>query len=269
MWVNAAFPPYVSFFALSRQCSLHLWAMQTYPQSYLCVCDRNCVLNKGAEVGVKIGVIVFCCVLNCSGIELVGSACVVVCVVAMMPFLILSFQQIFTHGLDGQAIAHVNASSIDWASFLSMVTWNYANIENAGAMVEEVSNPKKDISDHDGAAYVFFLHCISASDVGWGQRAWSSSELGRLASRGVGHRSHTSFWRLVKVLSLCRVHREWSGFHPDVDVLYKPLVGRHGHDGDVSQEDLTYHWVLSPNHWHADTSNCVECDRDVDFLCLL
>ncbi|ESS65636.1 amino acid permease [Trypanosoma cruzi Dm28c] len=143
MWVNAAFPPYVSFFCIITTVFITFVGNATYPSLASAYVTGIVSLNKGAEAGVKIGVVVFCCVLNCSGIELVGSACVVVCVVAMMPFLILSFQQICTHGLDGQAIAHVNASSIDWASFLSMVTWNYANIENAGAMVEEVSNPKK------------------------------------------------------------------------------------------------------------------------------
>ncbi|RNF10080.1 putative amino acid permease [Trypanosoma rangeli] len=142
MWVNAAFPASVSFMCIISTVFITFVGNATYPSLTSEYVDGLLVLNKGGEIGVKIGVIAFCCILNCAGVEIVGSACVVVCVIAMMPFLILSFQQIFTHGLDGKAISHVDFSSIDWPSFLSMVTWNYANIENAGAMVEEVSNPR-------------------------------------------------------------------------------------------------------------------------------
>ncbi|RNF17419.1 putative amino acid permease [Trypanosoma conorhini] len=142
MWVNAAFPASVSFMCIISTVFITFVGNATYPSLTSEYVTALLPLNKGGEIGVKIGVILLCCILNCAGVEIVGSACVVVCVIAMLPFLILSFQQIFTHGLDGKAISHVDLPGINWPSFLSMVTWNYANIENAGAMVEEVSNPR-------------------------------------------------------------------------------------------------------------------------------
>ncbi|KEG07437.1 amino acid permease [Trypanosoma grayi] len=142
MWVNAAFPPYVSFMCIISTIMITVVGNATYPNLTSEYVMNLVDLNKGQEAAVKIGVIVLCCFLNSVGIEIVGSACVVVCLIAILPFLILSFQYLFTKGLDFKAISHVDFSTIDWATFISMVSWNYANIENAGAMAEEVANPR-------------------------------------------------------------------------------------------------------------------------------
>ncbi|ORC86346.1 amino acid permease [Trypanosoma theileri] len=142
MWVNAAFPAYVSFMCIISTIFIIFIGNATFPNLTAEYVSDFASLSKGGQIGVKVGVVVLCCILNASGIEIVGSASIVVCFIALLPFLILSFQYIFTHGLDWKAISHVNVSDIDWGSFLSMVSWNYANVDNAGSMVEEVDNPR-------------------------------------------------------------------------------------------------------------------------------
>ncbi|KAG8344771.1 hypothetical protein TRVL_04403 [Trypanosoma vivax] len=143
MWVNAALPAFLSCMCVVSTIMITFVGNATYPNLTAEYVTAFADLDQNVEAMVKIGTITLCCFLNCVGIQLVGSASILVCVIAMLPFLILSFQHIFTHGVDFTAVGHVEWSAIDWASFLSMVSWNYANLENCGAMVEEVSNPKK------------------------------------------------------------------------------------------------------------------------------
>ncbi|KAH9597892.1 Amino acid/polyamine transporter I [Trypanosoma melophagium] len=145
MWVNAAFPASVSFMCIISTIMVTFVGNATFPNLTAEYVMEVTTLSKGGEIGVKVGVVVLCCILNCSGVEIVGSVSIVVCFIAILPFLILSFQYLFTHGLDGKAITHVDAKSIDWGLFLGMISWNYANIENAGSVVEEVANPKRTV----------------------------------------------------------------------------------------------------------------------------
>lgn len=48
--------------------------------------------------------------------------------------MLLTVIQLFGHGFN-KAVLYVDVKQVNWADFFSIISWNYANIENAGAVV--------------------------------------------------------------------------------------------------------------------------------------
>lgn len=145
MWTNAAFAPFISFMCIIITIFITFIGNATYPNltsEYVMNLTDN-KLNRGAEAAVKITVVVLCCVLNVIGVEIVGKSSVILCSITISPFLILTFIQLFGHGFNDAVLYVPPMSQVNWAGFFSIISWNYANIENAGAVVEEIANPRK------------------------------------------------------------------------------------------------------------------------------
>ncbi|KPA77185.1 putative Amino acid permease [Leptomonas pyrrhocoris] len=141
MWTNAAFPPFISFMCILATIFITFIGNATYPNLTAQYAEQLGHLSAGPVAAVKIGVVVFCCALNCVGVEIVGSSSIVLCGITILPFSLLTVIQLFGHGFN-KAVLYVDVRKVDWAAFFSIISWNYANIENAGAVVEEVANPR-------------------------------------------------------------------------------------------------------------------------------
>ncbi|KPI84047.1 putative Amino acid permease [Leptomonas seymouri] len=142
MWTNAAFPPFISFMCILATIFITFIGNATYPNLTAQYAQQLGRLSAAPVAAVKIGVVVVCCVLNCIGVEIVGSSSILLCAITILPFSLLTVIQLFGHGFNA-AVLYVDVKRVDWAGFFSIISWNYANIENAGAVVEEVANPRK------------------------------------------------------------------------------------------------------------------------------
>lgn len=141
MWANAAFPPFISFLCILGTIFIIFIGNATYPNLTAEYFSNLIDLTNWELVLIKVGVVGICAFMNCVGVEVVGSSTVALCVICMLPFVLLTVIQLFGHGFNS-AILHVDMKTVDWASFFSIISWNYANIENAGAVVEEVADPQ-------------------------------------------------------------------------------------------------------------------------------
>ena len=142
MWTNAAFPPFISFLCILATVFITFIGNATYPSLTAQYAEQLGNLSAGPVAGVKVGVVVVCCVLNCIGVEIVGSSSIILCGITILPFSLLTVIRLFSKGFN-KAVLYVDVKKVDWAGFFSIISWNYANIENAGAVVEEVANPRK------------------------------------------------------------------------------------------------------------------------------
>ncbi|KAG5483291.1 hypothetical protein LSCM1_04833 [Leishmania martiniquensis] len=142
MWTNAAFPPFMSFLCILATVFITFIGNATYPNLTAEYAQQLGSLQVAPVVGVKVGVVVLCCILNCVGVEIVGNSSIILCIITILPFMLLTLIQLFSKGFN-KAVLHVDVKHVKWADFFSIISWNYANIENAGAVVEEVANPRK------------------------------------------------------------------------------------------------------------------------------
>lgn len=142
MWTNAAFPPFISFMCILATIFITFIGNATYPNLTAEYAQQLGDLKAGPVAGVKVAVVVLCCVLNCVGVEIVGGSSIILCSITILPFMLLVLIQLFSRGFN-KAVLYVDVKKVQWADFFSIISWNYANIENAGAVVEEVANPRR------------------------------------------------------------------------------------------------------------------------------
>jgi polyamine:H+ symporter len=142
MWVNVTFHPIVSFLCMLFTMYIIFVGNATYPTLAASYVENIVELTRWTRAAVKLSVILLCSTLNILGVEVVGSASVAISIIASIPFLVFTFQQLFSRGWDWAAISHVDWKTINWPGFLSIVTWNYSNVENIGSIVEEVDRPR-------------------------------------------------------------------------------------------------------------------------------
>ena len=145
MWVNVSFPPTLSFLCVIGSIFINFVGIAAYPALAVRYFEKMFTMGDWGSYVIKIGVMIVCCALNVSGVEIVGEASVAMSVVTLSPFVIFSVYQLFHGGYSWDAMQHADFSSVDWATFLSISSWNYSNLDNAGAVAEEVHNPKRNL----------------------------------------------------------------------------------------------------------------------------
>lgn len=142
MWINVAFTPTFSFTCVLGTMFIILIGNASYPSLCAQYVGNIVTLNRYTSVLVELLVVALCAGLNISGVEIVGSVSIVMSVITLSPFVAFSFKQlVIDHHWDWEAITYFK-KDIDWATFLSIVSWNFGNVENAGSVVEEVADPK-------------------------------------------------------------------------------------------------------------------------------
>jgi polyamine:H+ symporter len=146
MWINVSFPPTLSLMNIIASVFIVFVGNATYPN--LAAEYAIKILPSSAsttlEVLVKLTLVLLCAAANVTGVEVVGKASLILSLFTAMPFLIFSLQWIAFHGISLGAIMHVPAE-VNWATFLSIASWNYSNLENVGSVVEDVVNPRVNI----------------------------------------------------------------------------------------------------------------------------
>jgi polyamine:H+ symporter len=144
MWVNVAFPPWVSFFVMLLSIEMMCVGNAVTPNLFVDYIAEGVALSEGARVGLKIAACATTTLLNAIGVELVGRTSIISSLATLSPFLVVSFWQFFKSGggVNWDRVSHVE-SDINWSVFLSIITWNFSYIEMAGTIAEEVKNPSK------------------------------------------------------------------------------------------------------------------------------
>lgn len=194
MWANASLPPFLSFLCILATIFITFIGNATYPNlTSEYVAQLYPALTRWQEALVRMAVVVICCVLNLIGVEIVGSSCIVMCAICILPFSLLTIIQLFGHGFN-KAVLYVDVKNVDWAAFFSIISWNYANIENAGAVVEEVKDPQRNmpramiylmIGSYVG--YVMpMLAGVSAMGVGQDYSQWEAGHWPEVANKIAG-----------------------------------------------------------------------------------
>ena len=143
MWINVSFTPTFSFTCVLGTLFIILIGNASYPSLCAQYVGNIVELNAYTEVVVMFLVVALCAGLNISGVEIVGSVSILMSIVTISPFVIFTFKElIIDHHWDWAAITHYK-KDIDWPTFLSIVSWNFGNVENAGSVVEEINDPKR------------------------------------------------------------------------------------------------------------------------------
>jgi polyamine:H+ symporter len=147
MWVNVAFHPAVSFLCVIITVFITFVGNASYPTLAAEYIDRLIPIGVFGKALVKLVCIFVCAALNVSGVEIVGNASVIISFATLAPFLLFTIQHLLFNfkSFDVSALLFV-PPNIDWATFLAITSWSFANIENAGTIVEEVKNPKKTLA---------------------------------------------------------------------------------------------------------------------------
>ena len=146
MWINVTFPPALSFINVVASIFIIFVGNATYPNlaaEYVTKLFPSAPLFL--ELAVKLIVVLLCAVANIVGIEIVGKTSLVLSIFTALPFVVFSLHQLALNGgLSFAALGHV-PSHVNWATFLSIASWNYSNLESCGTVVEDVYNPRVNI----------------------------------------------------------------------------------------------------------------------------
>lgn len=139
MWVNCAFPSWVTFTTVLWTAFLNAVDNSLYPAVFADYCATLFSLDWGAKAAIKVTFLTMCAVINCIGVRIVGSFSVAIMLVTILPFFLMFILQL-PHGLNWERISYV-PDKVNWALFLPVVAWNFSGFDSAGNVIEEVQNP--------------------------------------------------------------------------------------------------------------------------------
>ncbi|CCW61369.1 unnamed protein product [Phytomonas sp. EM1] len=139
MWVNCAFPSWVTFTTVIWTTFLSTVDNSLYPAILADYCTVLFDFDWIAKIFVKIGFLSLCMIINIVGFRLLGPLSVFIVIITLVPFILMFVLQL-QNGLSWERISYV-PEAVDWALFLPVVTWNFSGFEAVGNVIEEVQNP--------------------------------------------------------------------------------------------------------------------------------
>ncbi|KAG5492327.1 hypothetical protein GH5_01244 [Leishmania sp. Ghana 2012 LV757] len=139
MWVNCAFPSWVTFTAVLWTAFLNLVDNSLYPTVFADYCTALFHLGWLEGAFLKIAFLWMCAIINIVGVTLVGIFSVGIMLITILPFFLIFLLQL-PHGLDWERITYI-PDSVNWAVFLPVIAWNFSGFDSAGNVIEEVQNP--------------------------------------------------------------------------------------------------------------------------------
>ncbi|KAG5492861.1 hypothetical protein JKF63_01441 [Porcisia hertigi] len=139
MWVNCAFPPWITFTTVLWSAFLNSLDNSLYPAVLADYCATLFHLGWLEKALLKIIFLWMCAAINIVGVTFVGVFSVGIMLITMLPFFLMFLLQL-PHGLKWDRIAYV-PDSVNWALFLPVVAWNFSGFDSAGNVIEEVQNP--------------------------------------------------------------------------------------------------------------------------------
>ncbi|GET92962.1 amino acid permease, putative [Leishmania tarentolae] len=139
MWVNCAFPSWMTFMTVLWTTFLNFVDNSLYPAVFADYCATLFHLGWLESAFVKVLFLCICAVINIVGVTLVGVLSVGIMLITILPFFVIFLLQL-PHGLNWKRITYI-PEHIDWAAFLPVVAWNFSGFDSAGNVIEEVQNP--------------------------------------------------------------------------------------------------------------------------------
>ncbi|KAK7200874.1 amino acid permease [Novymonas esmeraldas] len=139
MWVNCAFPSWMTFTTVLWTAFLNSVDNSLYPAVFADYCATLFHLGGVEKALLKISFLWMCALINIVGVMLVGAFSVAIMGITILPFFLMFLLQL-PHGFNWERIAYV-PDKINWAVFLPVVAWNFSGFDSAGNVIEEVQNP--------------------------------------------------------------------------------------------------------------------------------
>lgn len=139
MWVNCAFPSWVTFTSVLWTAFLNAVDNSLYPALFADYAATLFHLTWGHKAMLKIGFLSLCATVNIVGVMFVGAFSVGIMFITILPFFLMFVLQL-PHGMNWERISYI-PPKIDWALFLPVVAWNFSGFDSAGNVIEEVRNP--------------------------------------------------------------------------------------------------------------------------------
>ncbi|KAG5467027.1 hypothetical protein LSCM1_01206 [Leishmania martiniquensis] len=139
MWVNCAFPSWVTFTAVLWTAFLNSVDNSLYPTVLADYCTALFHLGWLGGAFLKIAFLWMCAAINILGVTLVGIFSVGIMFITILPFFLIFLLQL-PHGLNWERITFI-PETINWTVFLPVIAWNFSGFDSAGNVAEEVQNP--------------------------------------------------------------------------------------------------------------------------------
>lgn len=139
MWINCAFPSWMTFTTVLWTAFLNAVDNSLYPVVFADYCATLFRLGWAEKAMLKVGFLWVCALINIIGVMIVGAFSVGIMFITILPFFLMFVLQI-PHGFDWERISYV-PEKINWAIFLPVVSWNFSGFDSAGNVIEEVRNP--------------------------------------------------------------------------------------------------------------------------------
>jgi polyamine:H+ symporter len=144
VWINAAYPAVVSCSNIIASITISCLSNASYASltAEYVLGFASADGNWWIKTAIKVAALVLCTALNVIGVEIVGKAALVSAVVTLSPFIGITIVGFAKYKANWEALSYIPAD-LNWPQFISIVTWNYSNIDNLGNVVEEVHKPQK------------------------------------------------------------------------------------------------------------------------------
>ncbi|XQJ31375.1 amino acid permease, putative [Leishmania guyanensis] len=139
MWVNCAFPSWMTFMTVLWTTFLNFVDNSLYPAVFADYCTTLFHLGWVESALLKIAFLWTCAIINIVGFTLVGIFSVSIMLITIVPFILIFLLQL-PKGLNWTRITYI-PDYINWAAFLPVAAWNFSGFDSAGNVVEEVQNP--------------------------------------------------------------------------------------------------------------------------------
>ena len=193
VWVTRALGPFWGFQEAWLSLASSVFDMALYPTVFVLYASQVFPVLGTPRNGFIAGtiLILFCTLVNLSGVRKVGISAVVMSVVLLGPFAVMSVI-VFAHPARWHAVPHATEGTLLTALLVGM--WNFMGWDNASTVAGEVENPERTYSRAMFAtallvafAYLVpvsacWLAGINSSD--WSTGAWADVAM-RIGGRGL------------------------------------------------------------------------------------
>jgi len=148
LWVNKAFGKFMgfqeawwSFFNFVSDTSVYPILITDYTMMIINVDMGQTLVGHT----VRFVAILICCLLNITGIQIVGIISVVFSFAIITPFILMALFGIPYLDPSVWLIAPPDFKTVEWGVFITVISWNFTGYDSLSMISGEIENPKKTI----------------------------------------------------------------------------------------------------------------------------
>ena len=144
MWINVAFSPIVSFMSVMASMFIVFSGNAAFASLGASYVSKIYPMGWQSEALVKTLIVAISAWINILGLNVVGSMSIVISVGGTIPFIWYSVEQLTNRQSHWATALYVPEMTMkQWATFISVASWNFANIENIASLVREIWRPRE------------------------------------------------------------------------------------------------------------------------------